>query len=558
MPSTPSEDVVETSPPGALTGRHHADPHNPTPTAAVHLDKGHPTGADRPAQGAADVDAGRHASSAAATSQQDTEQLDPKRWFALAVIGISQLMVILDATIVNIALPQAQAALAISDANRQWMVTAYALPFGALLLLGGRIADYVGRKKILIIALSGFALASAVGGAAQVGWQLFIARALQGAFAAMLAPAALSLITVTFSAAKERAKAFAVFGAIAGGGAAIGLLAGGVLTEYASWRWCLFVNIPVAVLAVFLAVPVLRESKVEGGTHYDIPGALLATAGLGALVWACTQPAEHGWGSINTLGWMGVSILLLIGFVVVESRSTSPLLPLRIVENRNRAGAYVVGLLVGAGLFAIFLFLTYYMQGILRYTPIQAGFAFLPFSVGIVIGAGIGSQLTLRIGPRYVVPAGLAMALAGMLWLSRLSLETTYFGTILPAQLVIAVGMGFIFMSTTNVALVGVDHDDAGVASAVVNTTQQIGGSIGTALLNTIAATATASFLVSNPPLAQSEEAIGGAMAAAQVHGFGIAFTWSAVIFGLALVASLALINAGKDEVADTAAVPAG
>ncbi|MEP6561791.1 MAG: MFS transporter, partial [Nakamurella sp.] len=281
--------------------------------------------------------------------------LDPKRWLALGVIAISQLMVILDATIVNIALPQAQAALQISDANRQWMVTAYALPFGALLLLGGRIADYVGRKRILIIALSGFALASAVGGFAQAGWELFIARAFQGAFAAMLAPAALSLVTVTFSAAKERAKAFAVFGAIAGGGAAVGLLLGGILTEYASWRWCLFVNIPIAIIAVLLAVPVLRESKVHGSTHYDIPGAVLATAGLGSLVWACTQPAEHGWGSPNTLVWLAVAVVLLVGFVLVELRSSAPLLPMRIVENRNRAGAYVVGLLVGAGLFAIFL-----------------------------------------------------------------------------------------------------------------------------------------------------------------------------------------------------------
>ena len=270
--------------------------------------------------------------------------LDPKRWLALAVIALSQLMVILDATIVNIALPQAQAALGISDADRQWMVTAYALPFGALLLLGGRIADYVGRKRILIISLSGFAIASAIGGAAQVGWQLFIARAFQGAFAAMLAPAALSLVTVTFHAAKERAKAFAVFGAITGGGAAIGLLLGGVLTEYASWRWCLFVNIPIAIVAVLRRPSrCCSESKVEGGTHYDIPGAVLATAGLGALVWACTQPAEHGWGSINTLGWFAASVILLCGFVLVELRSSSPLLPMRIVENRNRAGAYVVG-----------------------------------------------------------------------------------------------------------------------------------------------------------------------------------------------------------------------
>ena len=475
------------------------------------------------------------------------------------MIAVSQLMVILDATIVNIALPQAQAALDISDANRQWMVTAYALPFGALLLLGGRIADYVGRKKILIIALSGFAIASAVGGAAQVGWQLFIARAFQGAFAAMLAPAALSLVTVTFHAAKERAKAFAVFGAISGGGAAIGLLLGGVLTEYASWRWCLFVNIPIAIVAVLAAIPVLKESKVEGGTHYDIPGAVLATAGLGTLVWAFTQPAEHGWGSINTLGWLAVSVVLLAAFVLVELRSSSPLLPMRIVENRNRAGAYVVGLLVGAGT--------------LRGLPVpdvlpavgaastprsRPGFAFLPFSAGIVIGAGIGSQLTLRLGPRYVVPAGLFLAMVGMFWLSRINVETTYTGTILWAMLIIAVGMGFIFMSTTNVALVGVDHDDAGVASAVVSTTQQVGGSIGTALLNTIAATATVTFIAANPPQGATPDAVLAATNAAAVHGFGVAFMWSSIIFAVAIVASLILINAGKDDVADVEAVPGG
>jgi len=483
--------------------------------------------------------------------------LDPKRWIALAVIAIAQLMVILDATIVNIALPQAQEALGISDANRQWMVTAYALPFGALLLLGGRIADYVGRKRILIIALSGFAVASAVGGFAQSGWELFVARAFQGAFAAMLAPAALSLVTVTFHAAKERAKAFAVFGAISGGGAAVGLLLGGLLTEYASWRWCLFVNIPIAIIAVLAAIPVLTESRVEGGTHYDIPGAVLATAGLGTLVWAFTQPAEHGWGSINTLGWLAVSVILLLAFVLVELKSSSPLLPLRIVQNRNRAGAYVVGLLVGAGLFAVFLFLTYYLQLVLQYTPIQAGFAFLPFSAGIIIGAGIGSQLTLRLGPRYVVPAGLLLAMIGMFWLSRINVDTTYTGTILWAMLIIAIGMGFIFMSTTNVALVGVDHDDAGVASAVVSTTQQVGGSIGTALLNTIAATATVSFIAANPPQGADPNAILLATNAAAVHGFGVAFLWSSIIFAVAIVASLILINAGKDDVADLDAAPA-
>ena len=492
-----------------------------------------------------------------AVESEPAAPADPRRWIALAVIGLSQLMVVLDATIVNIALPEAQLALGISDADRQWMVTAYALPFGALLLLGGRIADFLGRKRILLIALTGFALASALAGFAHTGLLLFVGRALQGAFAAMLAPAALSLVTVTFTEEKERAKAFAVFGAIAGGGAAIGLLLGGMLTEWFSWRWCLFVNIPIAAIALLFGSRVLRESRVHGSTHYDLPGALLATAGLGALVWACTQPAEHGWGSINTLGWMAAAAVLLVGFVLVELRSSSPLLPMRILANRNRAGAYLVGLLVGAGLFAVFLFLTYYMQGILQYTPIQAGLAFLPFSAGVVLGAGVGSQLTIKIGPRYVIPAGTVLGLIGLAWLSTITTETTYFATILPAQLLISFGMGFIFMSTTNLALVGVASDDAGVASAVVNTVQQVGGSIGTALLNTIAATATANYLLANPPVAQTPEAAGLAQATAAVDGFGTAFVWAAVIFAIATVASLVLIRAGKHEVADVAAAPA-
>ena len=429
--------------------------------------------------------------------------LDPKRWLALAVIGISQLMVILDATIVNIALPQAQADLGITDADRQWMVTAYTLPFGALLLLGGRIADYVGRKRILIIVAVRLRhrLRDRRRRARPAG-MLFGARALQGAFAAMLAPAALSLVTVTFTDAKERAKAFAVFGAIAGGGAAIGLLLGGVLTEYASWRWCLFVNIPIAIVAV------LRwRSRCCGNRRWRATPTTTSRARCwpprASARWsgaAPSPPSTAGARSTRSAGWPS-SVVLLIAFVLVELRSTSPLLPLRIVENRNRAGAYLVGLLVGAGLFAIFLFLTYYLQGVLRYTPIQAGFAFLPFSAGVVIGAGIGSQLTIRVGPRVRGarrPA--ARRWSGCSGSPGSAWRPTYFGTILPAMLMIAVGMGFIFMSTTNLALVGVNHDDAGVASAVVNTTQQVGGSIGTALLNTIAATATASFLVSNPP----------------------------------------------------------
>ena len=487
--------------------------------------------------------------------QGSVSDLDPKRWLALVVIGIAQLMVVLDATIVNIALPDAATALHITDANRQWMVTAYALPFGALLLLGGRIADYVGRKRVLMISLLGFAAASALGGVAQSGWMLFSARALQGVFAAMLAPAALSLLTVTFRDAKERAKAFAVFGAIAGGGAAVGLLLGGVLTEYASWRWCLLVNIPIAIIAFFGATVFLKESKNEArGTHYDVPGAILVTAGLALLVWGFTRAAnpDLGWTAPQTLISLGAAVVLLAGFVWRETLSPAPLLPLRILKDRNRAGAYLVGLLVGAGLFAIFLFLTYFLQIIQHYSPIKAGVAFLPFSAGIIIGAGIGSQLVLKIGPRLVVPIGLVMGLIGLLWLSRLNLDSTYTGTILPAITVISIGMGFIFMSTTNVALVGVSKDDAGVASAMVNTTQQVGGSLGTALLSTFALTATTSYIAGHAaqlqaaPTAAAKALIGSA---AQVHGYTVAFIVAATFFALATIASLVLINAGKNVV---------
>ncbi len=491
----------------------------------------------------------------------DTPHLDPKRWLALMVIGISQLMVILDATITNVAMPKAAADIGLQQSDIQWVITAYALPFGALLLLGGRIADYVGRKKILIIALSGFALASVIGGAAQAGWQLFAGRALQGVFGAMLAPAALSLITVTFQLEKERAKAFAVFGAIAGGGAAIGLLLGGFLTQYLSWRWCFFVNIPIAVPAAIAAGRILRESKTTNRGHYDIPGALLGTSGLAALVWGFTRPTQRtvnaatgqqellGWASIQTIGWLTAAVVLLAAFVVVEKRSTNPLLPVRIVANRNRAGAYLVGMLVGSAMFAVFLFLTLYMQDYKGYSPMQTGLAFLPFSAGIILGAGVGSHLVLKIGPRSVIAIGTALGVVGLLLFSRVSLESTFAGTLLPAELIMAFGMGFIFMSTTNLALVGISNDDAGVASAVVNTTQQIGGSLGTALLSTVAFTSLATYVTDRAATVTSEAGMAELVTDAAIHGYSVAFIWASALMGLAFVLGLVLITVKKSEV---------
>src|SRR3954453_619519 len=378
---------------------------------------------------------------------------DPGRWWALVVLAAAQLMIILDASIVNIALPSAQTDLDISNADRQWVVTAYTLAFGALLLLGGRIADYTGRKRMFIIGLIGFAAASAIGGLAPNQELLFAARALQGGFAALMAPAALSLVTVTFTEPKERARAFGVFGALAGGGAAIGLIVGGVLTEYASWRWCLGVNVPVALVVAAAAIPIVHESKAHGDTRYDVPGVLLATFGLFSLVYGFTEAAKakhpedpsstavRGWGDPSTVTFLVIAVVLLVAFVLWERRARNPMLPLRIVLDRNRGGSYLIFLFAGAGLFAMFLFLTYYFQLNLGYSPLQAGFAFLPFSAGIILTAGVVAQLLPRVGPKPLLVAGLALAVVGMLLLTQIGQDTPYWSLVLPAEILLSVGM---------------------------------------------------------------------------------------------------------------------
>ncbi len=464
-----------------------------------------------------------------------TRPPDRRRWLALAVVATAQLMVILDATVVNIALPSAQRALDISDANRQWIVTAYTLTFGGLLLLGGRIADYFGRKRAFLIGLIGFAGASALGGAATSGATLFAARALQGAFGALLAPAALSLIAVTFTEARERARAFGVFGAISGGGAAIGLIAGGLLTEYATWRWCLLVNIPIALVAFLAALLVVRESRAEGNTRYDVPGALLSTGGLIALVYGFTKAATEAdhWRSTVTLSWLGVAALLLVAFVWWESRTTHPLLPLRVVLDRNRGVSYLVSILTGAGMLGMFLFMTYYLQLTLGYSALRSGVAYLPFSGGIIVSATIAAQLLPRVGPRVLMSVGGLLATASMAWLTQLDLHSSYVTHILPSFIGMSVGIGLVFVPLSSTALSGVGNHDAGVASAMVNTTQQVGGSLGTALLNTIFTTAVVSYVAGHgaTPIAQANAAI---------HGYNVAFTVSA--FLLAAGALLAFL----------------
>jgi EmrB/QacA subfamily drug resistance transporter len=491
---------------------------------------------------------------------------DPKRWRALAVIAVAQLMIVLDATIVNIALPTAQKDLGISTADRQWVVTAYTLAFGGLLLLGGRIADYNGRKRTFIIGLLGFAAASAIGGLAPNAALLFAARGLQGAFAAVLAPAALSLITVTFVSPKERARAFGVFGAISGGGAAIGLIVGGILTEYASWRWCLGVNVPISLIAAAFAVYEVHESKATGDTRYDIPGAVLSTLGLVCLVYGFTEAAKakhpanpndtavRGWTAPSTLIFLAVAVVLLVAFVVWERRTDNPLLPLRVVLDRNRGGSYLMFLFVGAGLFAMFLFLTYYFQLNLGYSPLRSGFAFLPFSGGIIVAAGLVAQLLPRLGPRPLMIPGLIMSIVGMLWLVKIDLHTSYVTHVLPAQLLMSVGLAAVFIPAASTALIGVGHHDAGVASAVLNSSQQIGGSLGTALLNTVFASTVTAFLMAN---AHGPDQIAQQTPHALIHGYHVAFVWGAALLAAALVCAVVLVNARKEDVPSEAVAAA-
>ncbi len=489
-------------------------------------------------------------------SSGSTGELDPRRWLALGVIAVAQLMIILDASIVNIALPSAQADLGISDADRQWVVTAYTLAFGGLLLLGGRIADFMGRKRTFIVGLLGFAGASALGGIASNAALLFAARGLQGAFAALLAPAALSLITVMFTLPKERAQAFGVFGAISGGGAAIGLIVGGVLTEYASWRWCLGVNVPIALGAALAAVPIVNESKAHGDTRYDIPGAVLATLGLVSLVYGFTEAAKLknpgestevlGWTSSSTLFFLTAAAVLLLAFVVWELRAKNPLLPLRIILDRNRGGSYLVFLLVGAGLFAMFLFLTFYFQITLGYSPLKSGFAFLPFSGGIILTAGVVAQLLPRIGPKPIMLPGMAMAVVGMLLLTRITPDTGYWTHVLPALLLMSVGLAGVFIPASSTALLGVGHHNAGVASAVLNTAQQVGGSLGLALLNTLYAGAVTDYVGENLTDPADTESVTGL---AFVYGYHVAFFWGAMLLLSALLVVLFFITAKKEDV---------
>ncbi|WLQ42542.1 MFS transporter [Streptomyces laculatispora] len=471
---------------------------------------------------------------------------DPSRWKALAFIALAQLMVVLDATIVNIALPHAQTDLGITDANKQWVITAYALAFGGLLLFGGRIADLWGRKRTFVVGLIGFALASALGGAAQNQGMLFGSRALQGVFGALLAPAALSLLAVMFTDAKERAKAFGIYGAIAGGGGAVGLILGGFLTQTLNWRWTFFVNIPFAIVAAVGAYFVIREPVgSRNRSSLDIPGVVLSALGLVSLVYGFTRAESSGWSDPLTIGTFVASAVLLLAFVLTESRVKSPLLPLRVVMDRNRGGVYLsLGLAIIA-MFGLFLFLTYYLQVVQGFSPIKTGFAFLPMIAGMITGSTqIGARLMTRVPARMLMGPGFLTAAIGMLLLTQLEIDSSYAAVILPGQLLLGLGMGTAFMPAMSLATHGIEPRDAGVASAMVNTSQQVGGAIGTALLNTIAASAATAYATSHAALGATDPEL--LKLQSMVHGFTGAIWWAVGILVVASAIAVTFINAGR------------
>jgi EmrB/QacA subfamily drug resistance transporter len=490
-------------------------------------------------------------SSAAERTGRSTTHTPPgtvrhaRRWWVLAVLGLSQLMVVLDTTVMNLALPSAQEALGFSDIDRQWVITAYALAFGSLLLLSGRLADRVGRKTVLIVGLVGFALASGIGGASQSFEMLVTARVAQGVFAALLAPAVLALLSTTFVDDKERARAFGIFAAISFAGTTVGLLLGGALTQYLSWRWTMYINLVIAVPAAIGAIIVLSPST-RNRLAIDLPGAATVTLGLFALVFGFTTVETDGWTSPLTLVLLGAAVVLGATFVVIQQRSRNPLLPLRVVTDRDRGGAVLALLVSSAGMFAVILFLAYYLQLTLGYTQIQAGLAFLPVPLALIATAALGGPVLARhVGPRIVIPAGLAIGGIGVVLLTRLAVDSSYASHVLPSLVLVGIGIGLISSTATSLATLGVTEGDAGVASAVVNAAQQIGGSLGVAVLNTLATAAATTYLIGRTPSA-------AVSADAAVHSYTTAFWWASGIFTLgALVTALVLRRGAPTAAAD-------
>lgn len=462
---------------------------------------------------------------------------EPNRWAVLALLGVAQLMVVLDSTIVNIALPSAQADLGFSSGNRQWVVTAYALSFGSLLLVGGKLGDLFGRKWTFIGGLIGFSIASVLGGLAPSFGVLVAARALQGVFGALLAPSALSLLTITFADSPDRAKAFGVFAAIATAGASVGLLLGGILTDALSWRWCLYVNLVIAVPAALLALKLLVNERPETRPRIDALGVTLACTGLFGIVFGFSRAETESWGAPVTIASLALGVVLLVAFVLSQRRVANPLLPLHIVWDRARGGAYSSIMIAGASVFAVFLFLTFFMQKDLGYSPLQTGVAFLPMTLMIfLVAPTIQTQVLPRVGVRPIVMTGMTLGcLSMLLFFSQLTPDSTYVGGVLPGLLMIGVGMPCIFAPSFATATLGVASYEAGVASAMVNTCQQVGGAVGTAVLSTIFANSAAGY-------ASSNRGATNLRAAAEVHGYTTAFYCAGGLFFFGLLVAAAVL----------------
>jgi EmrB/QacA subfamily drug resistance transporter len=483
------------------------------------------------------------AKTASATLDRPTAPAE-RRWVVLVVVALAQLMLVLDGTIVNIALPSAQQDLGFSDSQRQWVVTAYALAFGSLLLVGGRLGDMFSRKWVFITGLVGFAIASAIGGAAGSFAVLVTARALQGAFGAFMAPAALATLVSTFTDPSERGRAFGVFGSVAAGGSAIGLVLGGVLTQYFSWRWCLYVNLVFAAIAAAGALAYLRGDRPANPPRMDWLGAVLACAGLFAIVFGFSQANTAGWAAPQTLGSLIGGVLLLAGFGLAEQRVPHPLLPLRVIVDRARGGAYVAVCISGIAIFGTFLFLTFYLQVVKGYSPLTTGLLFLPMTICILISSNLSSNI--RLGPRILIAAGMLLAAGGMAFLTQVSVTSSYLSGVLPGLIILGLGMGVIFAQAINTATAGVAREDSGVASALVNTMQQVGGSIGTAALSTIALSATAAYLVGVDSGPQAQ-------AIAATYGYTIAFGVSAGLLVIGFILALVLLPSRRATAAAAA-----
>ncbi len=474
----------------------------------------------------------------------DDQLVQRRKWIALALLATTQFVIVLDAAIVNVAIPSIGRDLDFSTENLAWIPNAYALTFGGFLLLGGRMADLLGRRRLFMTGLGVFGVASLLGGLSQSEEQLIAWRALQGLGAALLAPSALSMVTNMFSEGAERNKALGVWGAVSGSGGAAGVLLGGVLTEYAGWEWVLWVNVPIVIVAAFLAPRLLAESKVETDTrHFDALGAFVVTVGLSVLVFALVDTVNAGWGSTQTIGLLALSLALIVVFVAIERRSVAPLVPFRIFRLRTLSGANVLGLLVGAALFSMFFFLSRYMQEVLRYDALKTGLSYLPLALVIIVSAGVASQLVTKLGFKPVLIAGLVMITVGLLWFTQLPSESdgVYLKHIVAPMVLAAFGLGFAFVPMTIAAVSGVSPDDSGLASGLINTSQQIGGALGLAVLATIANTRT-------QDLVEAAQGNPAALPGALTDGFNVAFLAGAGFAVLGIIAALVMIRTADSK----------